>query len=169
MANTKKRLTAKEQKLVHEYIRIGNITQAAIIAGYPKRSASSVGSDVLKKPDVKAYYDEKMSELAQDSIMGAREALELLTSIARGETKEEVVAQTIDGYSLVNKRADIKDRLTATKEILKRYPESDQLELVKLEGMRLENELKQRKLQEENAGEQLTINFVGFDNENDNA
>ena len=169
MANTKKRLTAKEQKLVHEYIRIGNITQAAIIAGYPKRSASSVGSDVLKKPDVKAYYDEKMSELARDSIMGAREALELLTSIARGETKEEVVAQTMDGYSLVNKRADIKDRLVATKEILKRYPESDQLELVKLEGMRLENELKQRKLQEENAGEQLTINFVGFDNENDNA
>lgn len=169
MANTKKRLTAKEQKLVHEYIRIGNITQAAIIAGYPKRSASSVGSEVLKKPDVKAYYDKQMAELARDSIMGAREALELLTSIARGETKEEVVAQTMDGYSLVNKRADIKDRLTATKEILKRYPESDQLELVKLEGMRLENELKQRKLQEENAGEQLTINFVGFDNEDNNA
>lgn len=169
MANTKKRLTAKEQKLVHEYIRIGNITQAAIIAGYPKRSASSVGSEVLKKPDVKAYYDKQMAELARDSIMGAREALELLTSIARGETKEEVVAQTMDGYSLVNKRADIKDRLTATKEILKRYPESDQLELVKLEGMRLENELKQRKLQEENAGEQLTINFVGVDNEDDNA
>lgn len=169
MANTKKRLTAKEQKLVHEYIRIGNITQAAIIAGYPKRSASSVGSEVLKKPDVKAYYDKQMSELARDSIMGAREALELLTSIARGETKEEVVAQTMDGYSLVNKRADIKDRLTATKEILKRYPESDQLELVKLEGMRLENELKQRKLKEENAGEQLTINFVGFDNDDDNA
>ena len=169
MANTKKRLTAKEQKLVHEYIRIGNITQAAIVAGYPKRSASSVGSEVLKKPDVKAYYDKQMAELARDSIMGAREALELLTSIARGETKEEVVAQTMDGYSLVNKRADIKDRLTATKEILKRYPESDQLELVKLEGMRLENELKQRKLQEENAGEQLTINFVGFDNEDDNA
>lgn len=169
MANTKKRLTAKEQKLVNEYIRIGNITQAAIIAGYPKRSASSVGSDVLKKPDVKAYYDKQMAELARDSIMGAREALELLTSIARGETKEEVVAQTMDGYSLVNKRADIKDRLTATKEILKRYPESDQLELVKLEGMRLENELKQRKLQEENAGEQLKINFVGFDNEDNNA
>ena len=83
MANTKKRLTAKEQKLVHEYIRIGNITQAAIIAGYPKRSASSVGSDVLKKPDVKAYYDAQMAELARDSIMGAREALELLTSIDR--------------------------------------------------------------------------------------
>ena len=79
------------------------------------------------------------------------------------------MAQTAEGYFLVDKRADIKDRLTATKEILKRYPESDQLELVKLEGMRLENELKQRKLQEENAGEQLTINFVGFDNEDNNA
>ena len=169
MANTKKRLTAKEQKLVHEYIRIGNITQAAIIAGYPKRSASSVGSEVLKKPDVKAYYDKQMAELARDSIMGAREALELLTSIARGETKEEVVAQTMDGYSLVNKRADIKDRLTATKEILKRYPESDQLELVKLEGMRLENELKKRRLEEENADEEIKINFVGFRDENDNA
>ena len=169
MANTKAKLTAKEQKFVQEYIRIGNITQAAIIAGYNKRSAGSLGSSVLKKVDVKAYYDELMAEMAHDSIMGAREALELLTSIARGETKEEVVAQTAEGYFLVDKRADIKDRLTATKEILKRYPESDQLELVKLEGMRLENELKQRKLQEENAGEQLTINFVGFDNEDDNA
>ena len=138
-------------------------------AGYPKRSASSVGSSILKKSDVKAYYDELMAEMAHDSIMNAREALELLTSIARGETKEEVVAQTAEGYFLVDKRADIKDRLTATKEILKRYPESDQLELVKLEGMRLENELKQQKLREENAGEQLTINFVGFDNEDDNA
>lgn len=169
MANTKAKVTAKEKKFVHEYIRIGNMTQSAIIAGYPKRSAGSIGSELMKKPDVKAYYDELMAELARDSIMGAREALELLTSIARGETKEEVVAQTQEGYFLVDKRADIKDRLTATKEILKRYPESDQLELVKLEGMRLENELKQRKLQEENAGEQLTINFVGFDNENDNA
>ena len=169
MANTKAKVTAKEKKFVHEYIRIGNMTQSAIIAGYPKRSAGSIGSELMKKPDVKAYYDELMAEMAHDSIMGAREALELLTSIARGETKEEVVAQTAEGYFLVDKRADIKDRLTATKEILKRYPESDQLELVKLEGMRLENELKQRKLQEENAGEQLTINFVGFDNENDNA
>lgn len=169
MANTKAKLTAKEKKFVHEYVRIGNMTQSAIIAGYPKRSAGSVGSELMKKPDVKAYYDELMAELARDSIMGAREALELLTSIARGETKEEVVAQTAEGYFLVDKRADIKDRLTATKEILKRYPESDQLELVKLEGMRLENELKQRKLQEENAVEQLTINFVGVDNEDDNA
>ena len=55
------------------------------------------------------------------------EAVELLTSIARGELMETVVVGTMDGVETVEKEADIKTRITALKEILKRYPGNDKL------------------------------------------
>lgn len=60
-------------------------------------------------------------------IMSATEAVQLLTSIARGEVKETVVVATPVGVETTEKEADLKTRITATKEILKRYPGSDKL------------------------------------------
>ena len=66
-----------------------------------------------------------MKEIASKRIMGATEALELLTSIARGEIVEEVVVSTFDGVDKVEKIPDIRDRQRAAEEILKRYTVSD--------------------------------------------
>src|SRR5690606_40854010 len=62
-----------------------------------------------------------MKELADKRIMGMREALELLTSIARGEMTEEVIVTFMDGYEKVEKTPDIKERLKAIEAILKRF------------------------------------------------
>ena len=59
--------------------------------------------------------------------MDATEAVELLTSIARGETKETVYIGTADGVYEKHKEADLKTRISATKEILKRYPDNNKL------------------------------------------
>ena len=121
------KLTPKQQKFADEYIKTGNATQSAIEAGYSKKTAAVIGAENLIKPNIKSYIAEHMDKIASDRVMGYTEAVELLTSIARGELMETVVVGTMDGVETVEKEADIKTRITALKEILKRYPGNDKL------------------------------------------
>lgn len=123
------KLTEKQQRFCDYYIETGNATEAAIKAGYSKRTARVIGQENLLKPALKKYIDERMKELASKRIMGAQEALELLTSIARGEIKDTVVVSGGWGYEVIEKAPDINQRKDAIKEILKRYPVNRQEEL----------------------------------------
>lgn len=42
----KRKLTVKQQKFADYYIELGNATQAAIKAGYSKRSARQIGENI---------------------------------------------------------------------------------------------------------------------------
>lgn len=119
------RLTAKQRKFVDAYVESGNAKQAAIDAGYSKRTAKSIGQENLTKPDLKKAIQERMQKLEDDKIMKADEAMRLLTRIARGEEQETVVVSGIDFTDTVKKEADLKTRITAIKEILKRYPDAE--------------------------------------------
>lgn len=123
----KRKLTEKQKRFADFYIKSGNAKQSAIDAGYSPKTAKSVGSENLTKPDLKTYIDERMKEIESDKIMDATEALQLLTSIARGKEKETVITATPDGVYKTQKEADLKTRISATKEILKRYPGSSKL------------------------------------------
>ncbi|WP_072557978.1 terminase small subunit [Lactiplantibacillus plantarum] len=122
-----RKLTPKQQRFADEYIKSGNAADAARKAGYSKQTARTVGQQNLTKLDIKEYIDEQMAEIASKRIMDATEAVELLTSIARGETKETVYIGTADGVYEKHKEADLKTRISATKEILKRYPDNNKL------------------------------------------
>lgn len=121
------KLTAKQKKFADNYIETGNATQSAIDAGYSKKTAKSVGSENLTKPDIKTYIAEKMREIESDRIMGAQEALEFLTNVVRGEELETKVVTTQYDVSTVKVPADVKTKISAAKEILKRYPDNDKL------------------------------------------
>ncbi|CAK1254733.1 Phage terminase [Fructobacillus tropaeoli] len=121
------KLTVKQKKFADEYVKSGNATQSAIKAGYSEKTAAVIGTENLIKPNIKTYIDERMKELESKRIMSATEAVQLLTSIARGEVKETVIVATPVGVETTEKEADLKTRITATKEILKRYPGSDKL------------------------------------------
>lgn len=121
------KLTAKQKKFADDYIKTGNATQSAIDAGYSKKTAKSVGSENLTKPDIKAYIAEKMREIESDRIMGAQEALEFLTNVVRGKELETKVVTTQYDVSTVKVPADVKTKISAAKEILKRYPDNDKL------------------------------------------
>ena len=98
-----------------------------IEAGYSKKTAAVITAENLIKLNIKSYIAEHMERIASNHVMGYAEAVELLTSIARGELMETVVVGTMDGVETVEKEADIKTRITALKEILKRYPGNDKL------------------------------------------
>ncbi|WP_436705859.1 terminase small subunit [Lactiplantibacillus plantarum] len=123
----KRKLTPKQQRFADEYIESGKKEESAIKAGYKSRSAHSIATENLQKPAIKSYIDERMAEIASKRIMDATEAVELLTRIARGEEKETVISSTPEGVYESQKEADLKTRISAVKEILKRYPGDDKL------------------------------------------
>lgn len=112
------KLTIKQRKFADEYIRLGNSTQAAINAGYSKKTARQIGADNLSKVYIREYINEKMDALDKKKTMQIKEIMEELTSIARGEIKEERLDK--DGH-IVETRPLFADRLKAMDMPGKRY------------------------------------------------
>ncbi|MGO1442577.1 MAG: terminase small subunit [Lactobacillus delbrueckii] len=112
------KLTIKQKKFADEYIRLGNSTQAAINAGYSKKTARQIGADNLSKAYIREYINEKMDALDKKKTMQIKEIMEELTSIARGELKEERLDK--DG-NVVETRPLFADRLKAMDMLGKRY------------------------------------------------
>lgn len=120
------KLTAKQRLFADEYIKSGNATQSAIKAGYANEVS---GRENLQKPTVKAYINAKMGEIESHKIADAKEAMQAITSIARGETTEtQAQINPLSGeWESIEVPADLKTRLAAWREVLKRYPLADEL------------------------------------------
>lgn len=119
-------LTAKQRRFCDEYLLDLNATQAAIRAGYSKKTAYRTGADNLRKPQVKKYIDQRMTEKESELIADQDEVLKYLTSVMRGESSsEEIVVEGCgDGCSearAMKKAPSEKDRLKAAELIGKRY------------------------------------------------
>lgn len=122
-------LTEKQQRFADEYIRTGNITQSYMIA-YPhikkENSAATSGSRLLRNAKVKVYIDERLEKLKKESIAEQDEILQYLTSVMRGELKDEQLMVVSDGDfgSEVERhetRAEIVARTKAAELLGKRY------------------------------------------------
>ncbi len=163
------KLTAKQKKFADNYIKTGNATQSAIDAGYSKKTAKSVGSENLTKPDIKAYIDKKMREIESDRIMGAQEALEFLTNVVRGKELETKVVTTQYDVSTVKVPADVKTKISAAKEILKRYPDNDKLLEQQIRKITAEADIaeaKSKMLDDQETGA-VNINITPFGDDDD--
>ena len=140
------KLTEKQKRFADEYIKSGNITESARLAGYKQPHVQ--GSQNLEKLSVKSYIDKRMKVIEDSRIMTAKEAVELLTGIGRGEVKETVVMTSPMGVETVEKEADLKTRISAIKEILKRYPDNDKLMEQQLRKLTAEADLAEAKAKE---------------------
>lgn len=118
-------MTPKQKRFCVEYLVDLNGTQAAIRAGYSKKTANRIASQLLSKLDIKSYIAEIREREFEDTIATAKEAEAFLANAMRGDIDEEViVTEGIgDGVSLariVNKQISAKDRLKAAELIGKR-------------------------------------------------
>ena len=110
------------KKFADEYIICGNATQAAIDAGYSKRSAKQMGSRLLDHPNVRAYIDERMEELEAESIADQTEILQYLTRVIRDEESEEVLMNVGNFEQEVQTvKLSAKDKIKAAELLGKRY------------------------------------------------
>jgi phage terminase small subunit len=81
-------LTTKQQAFVEAYLSNGfNATQAALSAGYSEKTAYSIASENLRKPEIAEAIQQRIAALT----MSADEALMRLSDHARG-TMEDFIA-----------------------------------------------------------------------------
>ena len=114
----KDKLTVKQRKFADEYMISGNATEAAIKAGYKKKSAYSIAGQNLKKHEIIQYITERQKKIESKKIAQQKEIFEYLSSVMRGEQTETVM--TADGP--VETPVSVKDRINAAKELLRRNP-----------------------------------------------
>lgn len=84
------KLTLKQKKFADEYIKSGNITQAAVNAGYSKKTARVIGQENLLKPAISEYIAERMAQIDKANIAEQKEILEFMTRVMRRQETEQV-------------------------------------------------------------------------------
>lgn len=106
-------LTEKQKRFVAEYLIDLNATQAAIRAGYSPKTAKSVGSENLTKPDIAAEiakFQQKVAKKAEITVQSLADELEEARAIAlkEGQTSAAVSATMgkakLFGLGVENKR-----------------------------------------------------------------
>lgn len=107
----REKLTVKQEKFCLAYVEKGNATQAAIDAGYSKRSAKAIGAENLSKPDVRARVDELLRIIQNEKIADATEVLQFLTACMRGQVEEEAVVVELIGDGMGSAAKIIKKKI----------------------------------------------------------
>lgn len=122
-------MTEKQKMFADEYLIDLNATRA-YRAVYKNIKNDGVarrnGSRLLTNADIKTYIDERLAEIHNEKTADAKEVMEYLTSVMRGEsTSEEIVVEGIgDGMSearTMEKKPSERDRLKAAELLGKRY------------------------------------------------
>lgn len=122
-------MTDKQRKFADEYLINCNATLAykAIYTHVKKDEvARANGSRLLTNANIRAYVDERLSQISSERIADAKEVMEYLTSVLRGEAKSEIVVieGCGDGRSVAKsivKTPDEREKLKAAELIGKRY------------------------------------------------
>lgn len=134
-------MTKKQKRFVEEYLIDLNATQAAIRAGYSPETAYSIGSENLKKPEIRARIEEAMAERSKRTgVNQDRIIMELakigflnpkdLVNFDEATVKEEAAEEDLAAIASVRvKRFPTKDGEGIEREI-KMYDKSKALELL---------------------------------------
>ena len=105
----KKHLNQRQIRFVQNYMKTNSITHSAIDAGYSKKTAHVQGSNLLKNPKILEYITAINERLESAKIADIQEVMEYLTSVMRGEKKDQF---DLD--------ASLGDRTRAASELAKR-------------------------------------------------
>lgn len=144
-------MNERQRRFADEYIRIGNAEQAAINAGYSEKYARGNAHKLVANVSIKNYINEQIQKIRDESIMDAKEALTILSEIARGKRDEEVlILNPITGkVERHTKKADNATVIKAITEILKRYPTAKQAEKLELELAKLREQVNANEAQDD--------------------
>lgn len=120
-------LSVKQEAFCLHYAKTGNATESYKKAGYKVKtegSAYAASNRLLKNVKVQERLRELADEMASEKIADIRELHEILTSIARGETTDDVVVTESSGdfcteARIVKVRTNNATRIKAVTELAK--------------------------------------------------
>ena len=135
-------MTDKQKRFCDEYLVDFNATQAAIRAGYSIKSAKQIAQQNLTKLDLKEYIEKRIAEKQSQLIATQDEVLRYLTSVLRGEQKEQTLKMAGVGFQEVEEiNTSTKDRLKAAELLGKAYGAFRDKVDVNLEPVQIVNDL----------------------------
>lgn len=115
-------MNVKQKRFCDEYLIDCNITQAAIRAGYSPKGAYKTGRRILETAEGSEYVNSQLKKLHDERTADAYEVLEYLTSVMRGESREQRLKLAGDGVQkVVRMEVPAKDRIRAAELIGKRF------------------------------------------------
>ena len=109
-SNNEIKLTSKQATFINEYLVDLNATQAAIRAGYSKRTAGQIGDENLRKPQIAKAIQESMSQRAERTEISSELVVRgILQVIRRCEGSGEAfdATQALRGYELLGKHLGV--------------------------------------------------------------
>lgn len=133
----KKHLNKRQIDFVQEYMKTNNINQSAIKAGYSPKTASVQGSRLLTNVKVSAYIQAITERLESDKIADIQEVMEYLTSVMRGEKKDQfdldpALSERTKAASELARRLDVRAKnlnIECAVNIIDDIPDSDDIEI----------------------------------------
>ena len=117
-------MTERQKRFVDAYIKTGNASEAARLAGYSKKNVNVDGAKLLANPSISREIEKRLKELESERTADLKETLEYMTSVMRGE-KEDVVVVTVGTGKGFSKSEKVKvpistrDRLKAAEYLAK--------------------------------------------------
>jgi len=81
-------MTEKQKKFCDYYIELADATKAAIKAGYSEKTAYSIGSENLRKPELLKYIEQRQEETKNDRTADMIEVKEFWTKVLRNEYED---------------------------------------------------------------------------------
>lgn len=123
-----KKLTDKQKLFVFEYLIDRNATQAAIRAGYSKKTAYAIGIENLKKPEIQKFLEQYQSDRAErcgvkfDEILGELKKIgfaniDIDNIKASDKIKALDVMSKLLGYDRMDPDENIEDVFEAEKDV----------------------------------------------------
>lgn len=100
-------MTARRAKFIEEYLITLNATKAAMLAGYSKKTAYSIGAGLLKEKEIKEELHRLMTE---------RQSANLLTRVERQRFWQDI---------MLNEEIDVSTRIKASELLAKSFGDFD--------------------------------------------
>lgn len=134
----KKNLSQRQIRFVQEYMKTNNILHSAIKAGYSPKTAQSQGSRLVStNVKVQKYIEAINERLESEKIADIQEVMEYLTSVMRGEKKDQfdldpALSERTKAASELAKRLDVRAKniqVECAVNIIDDIPDSDDIEI----------------------------------------
>lgn len=113
-------LTPLEAKFIDNYIASGNGRQSVIEAGYKTKTPAQYAQELLNKQHINEEINHRLDEIKSQKTADAVEILEYLTSVMRGEIKDQfgleapLSERTKAAQELAKRQIDIPNKLDKT-------------------------------------------------------
>lgn len=115
------KLTPKQKRFCDEYLVDLNATQAAIRAGYSKKTARQIGEQNLSKLVIRSYIDARMAEKESSLIASQEDVLKTLSNILSGEEVGTVLRGVGKGAQVIDQAPPSNADKIRAAEILGKY------------------------------------------------